>query len=294
MEPTHFVNMMQRVALLTMLWLITTVVSAQHAPLIDVKGAVSEFISDDEIPHFVIRGIVVTGRIDTMKAVIKTSTVRALGSDYARYKPVLDKVAWMALDSARSEVILSLHLDGKAVPLPPDSVRGSVRLTVSAAAWNGTDWLGTTSEAFTVPVANVAVPRPMIATHTMKVAKTAAQGGSIGFTITGIRLVRPAPDSVDRMPDVREIEFGDVSAVYESRSLRTMDGEKDGKRSISLTSEIDAEGNVTVRGVLEGQALPQSAAKEPFSFVMSVKGRLRHGHIFSSIRNKSIPVTVSR
>jgi len=294
MEPAPFFTVMFRSIIPTLIFLAATVVSAQHAPLIDVKGAVSEFISDDEIPQFVIRGIVVTGKIDTMKAVIKTSTVRALGSDYARYKPVLDKVAWMVLDSTRSEVVLSLHLDGKAIPLPPDSVRGSVRLTVSAAVWNGADWLGTTSEAFTVPVANVTVPRPMIAAHAMKVAKTASPSGGIGFTITGIRLVRPTPDSVDRMPDVRVIEFGDVSAVYETRSVRTMDGEKDGKRSISLASEIDAEGNVTVRGVLEGQALPQSAAKEPFSFVMSVKGRLRHGHIFGSMRNKSIPVTVSR
>lgn len=286
---------MRRTAIIpVLLWLVATIVSAQHAPLIDVKGAVSEFISDDEIPQFVIRGIVVTGRIDTMKAVIKTSTVRALGIDYARYKPVLDKVSWMAIDSTRSEMILSLHLDGKAIPLPPDSVRGSVRLTVSAAVWNGTDWLGTTSEAFTVPVANVSVPRPMIAAHALKVAKTPVQGGGISFIITGIRLVRPAPDSVDRMPDVREIDFGDINATYETRSLRTMDGEKDGKRSVTLSSEMDADGNVTVRGVLEGLPLPQSAAKEPFSFVMSVKGRLRHGHIFGSMRNKSIPVTVSR
>ncbi|HLP27941.1 MAG TPA: hypothetical protein VK147_04820 [Candidatus Didemnitutus sp.] len=273
---------------------LTSVSGAQHAPLIDVQGAVSEFISDDEIPQFVIRGIYVTGRVDTMKAVIKTSTVRALGSDYARYKPVLDKVAWIALDSSRSEVILTLHLDGKSIPLPQDSVRGSVRLTVSAATWNGTDWLGTTSEAFTVPVANVSVPRPLISTHAMKVVRSITPNGGIGCVVTGIRLVRPSPDSVDRMPDVRVIEFGDVIVAQETGSLRTMDGEKDGKRSVTLTSEIDSQGNVTVRATLEGQALPPSAAKEPFSFVMSIKGRLRHGHIFGSMRNKSVPVTVSR
>lgn len=273
---------------------LTSISGAQHAPLIDVKGAVSEFISDDEIPQFVIRGIYVVGRVDTMKAVIKTSTVRALGMEYARYKPVLDNVAWVALDSSRSEVILTMHLDGKTIPLPQDSVRGSVRLTVSAATWNGTDWLGTTSEAFTVPVANVSVPRPLIATHAIKVAKTTTPSGKIGCVITGIRLVRPALDSVDRMPDVRVIEFSDVIVTPDTRSLRTMDGENDGKRSVVLTSEIDSVGNITVRCMLDGQALPASAAKEPFSFAMSVRGRLRHGHILGPVRNKTVPVTVSR
>ena len=40
------------------------------APLINVKSAIAEFISDNESPEFVIRRIFVTGHIDTMKAVI--------------------------------------------------------------------------------------------------------------------------------------------------------------------------------------------------------------------------------
>ncbi|MCX6139428.1 MAG: hypothetical protein NTX15_01095 [Candidatus Kapabacteria bacterium] len=290
MVPKALVAMIRVATLLIVLFCCIVHGASQSAPLIDVRKAVAEFISDDEIPQFTIKGIFLTGHVDTMKAVIKTSTVRALGSDYARYKPVLDNVSWIQIDSVRSEALVVLHLDGKGIPLPPDSVRGSVRMTVSAAAWNGTDWLGTTSEAFTVPVANVGVPRPLIMSNTMKVIRTGVPGGA-QFTIAGVRLKLSTPDSVDRMVDVRVIDFADAAVQYEKKSLRTIDRENDGKRNVTLTSTQNTDGSILVSGSVDGPAIP---AGEPFSFAIMVKARNRHGHILSPYRVKTISITVPK
>ncbi|MBC8124574.1 MAG: hypothetical protein H7X70_02465, partial [Candidatus Kapabacteria bacterium] len=242
---------------------------AQTAPLINVKSAAAEFISSNDVPEFVIRKIFVTGHIDTMKAVIKTSTVRALGGEYARYKPVLDSIRWRSLDSLSSEVFVWMHLEGKIVPLPTDSVRGAVRLTVSAAVWSGSDWLGTTSEAFTVPVANVDIPKPQIVTSNVKTIRTGLLNG-IQFDVTGIRLSIPSVDSIDHMPDIRTFEFDDVVATYDKKSIRTLDRESDDKRSIALTAIRNGDGTIAIKATLEGKPLPQSQSSEPFTFSCTV------------------------
>lgn len=265
---------------------------AQQAPIIDVRSAVAEFISDDEIPNFSIRGIFVSGKVDTMKAVIKTSTVRALGSEYARYKPVLDKVSWYALDSSLSEVVISMHLEGKVLPLPSDSVRGSVRLTVSAATWSGTDWLGTSSESFVVPIVNAAVPKPIITAHDLKVIRSSAGGPFPSFSINGLRVSIPTSDSIDHVPDVRVLELGDVSVTYDRKSLRTLDRERDAKRDITLISELMTDGTVVLSGSLTGQPLPSAAIGATFSFSVTIKSRLRHRHVPSPFRVRTVQVVV--
>ena len=263
------------------------------APLINVKSAIAEFISDNESPEFVIRRIFVTGHIDTMKAVIKTSTVRALGGEYARYKPVLDSIRWRSVDSLSSEVFVWMHLEGKIIPLPSDSVRGAVRLTVSAAVWSGSDWLGTTSEAFTAPVANVDIPKPQILTSNMKTMRTGLLNG-IQFNVTGIRLNMPSVDSLDHIPDIRTFEFDDVLVAYDKKLIRTLDRQNDDKRSIALTAVRNSDGAIAIQASLEGKPLPQSQSSEPFTFSFSLKARLRHGQLYGSYRARNVVVTVSR
>jgi len=194
------------------------------------------------------------------------------------------------IDSVSSEVFISVRLEGTSIPLPPDSVRGSVRLTVSAATWNGEDWLGTTSEPFVVPVANVGVPKPLISVAALKITRTEDPTKLGAFVITGIKLSIPSADSVNRVPDVREFDYGDVVATIDKKTFRTVDRERDGLRVVSLHAELSSNGTVIINGVLEGEAFPSAVANQPYSMSIVLKARLRHGNVLSPFRVRTIKI----
>ncbi len=273
-----------RFAILLAVLVLGLVTARAQAPLIDVSKAVAEFISDDEDPQFTIRGIFTEGPVDTMKAVIKTSTVRVVGGEYARYKPVFERIRWERVDSARHEVFVDLHLEGKSLPLPPDSVRGSVRMTVSAAHWDGSEWLGTTSEAFSVPVINAPIPKPLLNTSAAKLRRLPTQGsapGTVRFEITGITVALPTRDTIERVPDVRTFTLlepdldAERPAVVDSVGV-TMDG--------SLL-------RVVAVGHIQLADQRSRRSEEPLTVKVRLRSRILHGTRPGGYRVRTLTLT---
>jgi hypothetical protein len=255
-----------------------------QAPLIDVSKAVAEFISDDEDPQFTIRGIFTEGPVDTMKAVIKTSTVRVVGGEYARYKPVFERIRWERVDSTRHEVFVDLHLEGKSLPLPPDSVRGSVRMTVSAAQWDGSEWLGTTSEPFSVPVINAPIPKPLLNTGSVKMRRLPAAGSPSGgsrFEITGITVGLPTRDTIERVPDVRTFTLLEPDADAE-------------RPAVVDTVRTEMDGSL-MRVVIVGHIPPGDQrgrrSDDPLTVKLRLRSRILHGTRPGGYRVRTLTLT---
>ena len=267
---------------------------ALHAPMIDVDQAKAEFISDNARPSFTIRHIYVTGVIDTLKAVIKTSSMRSLKGEYQRYKPVLDSIWSVPIDSARYEVRIAVHLEGKGLPLPKDSVMGSVRLTVSAATWNGEEWLGTTSQPFSVRVINWPIPRARIDSDEMVVMRSTKSSEPYGVSINGIRIRIPRSDSVRGLPELRSFTRHDVEVGYDAGSLVTSDTAFDARRSVQLTSKLLDDGTVAITAVITGRPLPIAKRNDPYRFTMLVRARLRHGAAIGRPITETIDIEVPR
>lgn len=267
----------------------------QSAPLINVDNVAAEFISDNARPFFLVKRITVTGRIDTMKAVVKTSTVRAVKGDYTRYKPVVDSIWWTSRDSLHHDVFVRSHLEGQGIPLPSNNVRGSVRMTVSAAYWSGDDWVGTSSEAFTVPVANVEIPRPIVSQSGMEVVLGKDSPRSLPFMITGLRLLKNSKDTVDHMLEIRSFALSDVSVEYLDGSLVTSDSTNDSLRMVEITHAVTPRGEITIDGTIQ-HPLPRAAKKAPVitaaTFSVVVKVRLLHNGIKGPLRTRTIDVNL--
>jgi hypothetical protein len=283
------------ISILCFLAISSEVVLAQSAPLIMTEKAVAEFISDNARPTFVIKRISITGRVDTMKAVVKTSTVRAVKGDYSRYKPIVDTLWWKSTDSLHHEVFVQLHLEGQGIPLPQNNVRGSVRLTVSAAYQHEGDWIATSSEAFTVPVANVEIPRPIISQSKMEVAVTKETPRELTFTVRGLRVLRGGKDSVDNLAEVREFTVADVSVEYVDESLVTSDSETDSLRQVELTTTVDNAGYITITGTIK-HPLPTTPKKLPklesANLSMNVRARLQHRGRKGLTRTRTVDVSL--
>lgn len=267
----------------------------QSAPLITIDKAAAEFISDNARPKFIVKRISVVGRVDTMKAVVKTSTLRSVKGEYSRYKPVVDSIWWTSRDSLHHDVFVRSHLEGQDIPLPSNSVRGSMRMTVSAAYWSGEDWVGTSSEAFTVPVANVDIPRPNIAQSGMEVAREKETPRSMTFTITGLRLLKNAKDTVDFMPEIRTFNFGDVTVEYLEGSLVTSDPATDSLRSVDVSHTVSSKGDIVINGTIH-RPMPRAGKKAPSissaTFSVVVKARLVHNGTKGPLRTRTIEVSL--
>lgn len=273
----------------------TKVALAQSAPLIITDKAVAEFISDNARPSFVIKRIAIVGKVDTMKAVVKTSTVRAIKGDYSRYKPVVDTLWWKSSDSTHHEVFVQMHLEGQGIPLPLNNVRGSVRLTVSAAYMHDGDWIATSSEAFTVPVANVEIPRPIISQSKMEVAVTKETPRELVFTVRGLRVLRGGKDTVDNLAEVREFTVADVSVEYVDETLVTSDSESDSLRQVELTSTVDNAGYITITGTIK-HPLPTAPKKLPklnaANLSLNVRARLQHRGRKGLTRTRTVDISL--
>ena len=265
-----------------------------HAPMLDVEQAHAEFMSDNARPAFTIRHIYVTGVIDTVKAVIKTSSMRSLKGEYQRYKPVLDSVWAVSIDSARSEVFIAVHLEGKGLPLPKDSVLGSVRLTASAAVWNGEEWLGTTSQPFSVRVINWPIPRARIDSEDMTVVRSTKANEPFQVSINGIRIRIPRSDSVRGLPELRTFTRHDVEVGYEAGSLVTTDTALDARRSVQVQSKLLDDGTVTITAAIAGRPLPIAKRNDEYRFTLLVRARLRHGPAIGRPITETIDIAVPR
>lgn len=265
-----------------------------HAPMIDVDQARAEFISDNARPSFTIRHVYVTGVIDTLKAVIKTSSMRSLKGEYQRYKPVLDSVWSVPLDSGRSEVRVAMHLEGKGLPLPKDSLMGSVRMTVSAAVWNGEEWLGTTSQPFSVRVINWPIPRARIDSDEMTITRSTKASEPSHAVIGGIRIRIPRSDSVRGLPELRTFARHDVDVGYEAGSLVTSDTALDARRSVQIQSVMQDDGTLAIVASIAGRPLPIAKRNDGFRFSMLVRARLRHGPAIGRPITETIDIEVSR
>jgi hypothetical protein len=191
-----------------------------QAPNIDVSGAASEFISNNETATFVVTGITVQGIVDTMKATVHTSSVRSISEEYTRYKPIADSITF----TREGMVTVYLHLDGK-LPLPDDSIRGSVRLSVAASMWNGQEWQGAVSEKFSVPIANMPIPKPAILPTSSGKRTAKIRWDSAEVVLFEFR-VRPRDgDSVDAMEDIRQILLDTVIVGVKANTVATTNGQ---------------------------------------------------------------------
>lgn len=265
-----------------------------HAPMIDVDVARAEFISDNARPAFTIRHVYVTGAIDTLKAVIKTSSMRSLKGEYQRYKPVLDSVWAVAIDSARSEIRVAMHLEGKGLPLPKDSLMGSVRLTVSAAVWDGEEWLAATSQPFSVRVINWPIPRARIDSDDMTVTRSTKANEPAHAAINGVRIRIPRSDSVRGLPELRSFARHDVEVGYEAGSLVTTDTALDARRSVQMQTKMLDDGTLSITAAIAGRPLPIAKRNDEFRFTMLVRTRLRHGPAIGRPTTETIDIVVPR
>lgn len=230
--------------------LLPGLVWSQSAPVLRTESIVAEFIGSNSRPRCVIRGIMIDGRVDTVRATLKTSTIRTTVGGYSRYKPVIDSVWLVPVAEQRHEMMVRLKLTGQRVPLPTRGVRGVVRLTVAAAVWTGTDWASGASEELEVPIANLEIPRPIINTGTMTAKRLRSSPRSLDFEISGLALSMPKPDSVGSQVDVRAFDVDNVTAQFDDGSLVTSDAEHDSLRTVRLTASYDPVSGITLRGTV--------------------------------------------
>ena len=251
---------------------------AQSAPTIRTDSIMAEFIGSNARPRCVIRGVFIEGRVDTVKASLKTSTIRATTGGYARYKPVIDSVWLVPIAADRHEMMIRLRLTGQRIPLPSRAVRGVVRLMIGAAVWTGQDWASSASEELELPVSNVEIPRPIVTISSMVVQKTKNTPRQLEFEVSGIGVAIPTPETVGGRRDIRQYEVDVVTATVEDSSLVTSDPEHDSLRSVRVTAQFDAvkglvlRGTITSPGARPGSKIPELKSAK---LTMLVRARLR-------------------
>lgn len=256
-----------------------------QAPVLDVRRAAAEFISNDTTAGFVVRAITVSGHVDTMKATIHTSSARSVSEEYSRYKPICDSVTW----NDSGEVFVFLHLDGK-LPLPEDSVRGAVRLSVAASHWNGEEWQGTVSEKFSVAIANVEVPKPLISPLPTN-PKTAPIRWEENEVWLGDFVVRLRdPDSVDKMDDVREIVLDSVAVQVVNGQIRIESTDQLVPISVRLVAE--PRNRYKLIGKIDAAVPKKFQSQVVGSVKMILKARSRHRNVQSKWRTLTTEVKV--
>lgn len=251
---------------------------AQSAPTIRTDSIIAEFIGSNARPRCVIRGVFIDGRVDTVKATLKTSTIRATTGGYARYKPVIDSVWLVPLATDRHEMMIRLRLTGQRIPLPSRAVRGVVRLMIGAALWTGDDWASSASEELEVPVANVDIPRPIVTISSMVVQKTKNTPRQLEFEVSGIGVAVPTAETVNGRRDIRQFDVDVITAAVEDSSLVTSDPEHDSLRSVRVTAQFDAvkglllRGTITSPGARPGSKIPELKSAK---VTVLVRARLR-------------------
>ncbi|NQW30201.1 MAG: hypothetical protein HQ472_06795 [Ignavibacteria bacterium] len=268
-----------------------------HPPIINVRHATAEFICDDYNPWFVVKGVRVSGKYDTLKAVVQTSTIRSVGQDYNRFKAVVDSIVdigevpdslIMAITgSSTHELAIFMHLDGKGLPLPADSVRGAARLTVSAAFWNGTDWVGTTSEVFQAHVMNVPIAKPRVRMPADKNVKI-VNAADPTFSVKGLVVSVPEAAIVDGVRDTRDCQLDAVEVVVSSVKL------KDG---LNQRFSVNAVYSLTEQGVPEllcriiAPILPFQQGTLSGTVTFSIKSRLLYRGVPGP--HRTVPLTIN-
>jgi hypothetical protein len=259
-----------------LLLLLPAHVWAQSAPVLRTESIVAEFISSNARPRCVIRGIFIDGRVDTVRAYLKTSTIRTTIGGYSRYKPVIDSVWLVPVAEQRHEMMVRLKLTGQRLPLPTRGVRGVVRLAVAAAVWTGTDWASGVSEELDVPIANLEIPRPILNTGSMEAKRVRSNPRSLDFEISGLALSMPKPDSVGSQVDIRTFDVDNVTAQFDDGSLVTSDTEHDSLRTVRVTASYDPVSGITLRGTVTSPgARPGAKVIELTSVKFSVLLRAR-------------------
>lgn len=251
---------------------------AQSAPQIHTDSIVAEYIGNNARPRCVIRGIFIDGRVDTVRASLRTSTIRTTSGGYARYKPVIDSVWLVQSAQDRHEMMVRARLTGQRIPLPARAVRGVVRLMVGAAVWTGDDWASSASEELEVPIANVEIPRPIMTISGMVSQRLKNTPRALEFEVSGIGLTVPIPEVLAGRRDVRHFDIDVVSATAEDSSLVTSDPDNDSLRSVRVTAQYDAVKGLILRGTIAspgarpGSKVPELKAAK---LTLMVRARLR-------------------
>ncbi len=249
---------------------------AQSAPQIHTDSIVAEYIGNNTRPRCVIRGIFIDGRVDTVRASLKTSTIRTTSSGYARYKPVIDSVWLVQMGQDRHEMLVRVRLTGQRIPLPARAVRGVVRLMVGAAVWTGDDWASSASEELEVPIANVEIPRPIMTISGMVSQRLKNTPRTLEFELSGIGLSVPIPEVIAGRRDVRHFDIDVVSATVEDSSLATSDPVNDSLRSVRITAQYDPVKGLILRGMITSPgARPGSKVSDLKSAKLTVMVRAR-------------------
>jgi len=218
---------MKQVVSILMTLTVALVMHAQQSPDVDVSHAQAEFISNDDKPQFAVVGIVVHGDVDTLNVVVHPSAIQSLDGKY-RYKPKV--VETTRLDS---HITIVLELSGKGIPLPDDSVRGVVRLSVRGAGTFRGSRVRFESKRFELFVANAPLSNPVIITNNVQVDPI-SDNLTGEFKMRGVLVRWPTKESIDEVEDIREIRIDSVYARAVSVDIGPAVGAQRYKSLLSL------------------------------------------------------------
>jgi|GEM_PF-3483903 len=231
-------------------------VAPTQSPDVDVRNAKAEFISNNDKPLFVVRDIVVQGNVDTLDVVVHPSAIQSIDGKY-RYKPKV-----VSITRVDSNVQILIELTGKGVPLPDDSVRGSMRLSVRGAGTFRGSRVVFESKRFEVFVANAPLPEIVIITNNIQVDPIFDSQTGV-FHVWGLRIRQSKREAINSVPDTRELRIEGVSA----RIVKAEVGEVDSPNRYSVVA-VDGHNRKTI-GFAGDKYIPDS---EAYNLAFQLKG----------------------
>jgi len=249
-----------------------------------VRDAVAEFISSDDVPRFVVRGLRVQGEVDSIFAVVHPSAVRTIDGAI-RYKPHVERI-----ERIGDAVLVHMILVGKHIPLPEESVRGGVRLSLRAKGTVRGQRVSIETPRFDVSVANVPIPKPAIAVADVSVDKILG-GRDRHFSIHGIYVRAPVLPPVDDVDDIREVVVDTVVATIISFSYDVTVSGKGRKLIIARQPYRREDGTWSMDFRIDGGG-PLRSGMFQGNAIIEISAQLRHRNTIGPARSKTIPIVI--
>lgn len=260
-------------------------VSAQELTAdILVRDAAAEFISNNDVPRFVVRGLRVQGEVDSIVAIVHPSAVRTIDGAF-RYKPHVERI-----ERIGDAILIHMILVGKHIPLPEESIRGGVRLSLRAKGTVRGQRVSIETPRFDISVANVPIPKPVIAVADVSVDKIPG-GRDRHFSLHGVYVRAPILSPVDDIDDIREVVVDTVVATIISFSYDEAVSGKGRKLIIARQPYRREDGTWSIDFRIDGGG-PLRSGMFQGNAIIEVSANLKHRNTVGPSRSKTIPIVI--